>query len=53
MQVCAAEHPVTREMPNGSEAQCWAADLRHGFVELSDEQRSPLAREEISIADEA
>ncbi len=53
MAVCADKHPVLRDMPNGSRAECWAADLRHGLVTLTDEQSAPLAREEISVADEA
>ena len=53
MNVCAVEHPIQREMPNRTRAQCWAADLEHGMVELSPEMAARRTREEISIADEA
>jgi len=54
MNICATRHPVQRQMPSGSRAECWAADLRHGYADdLTDEDTRPLAREEISIADEA
>ncbi|MGN6132781.1 MAG: ABC transporter ATP-binding protein [Nocardioidaceae bacterium] len=53
MNVCAARHPVLRDMPSGSRAQCWAADLRNGLADLSADEAAPLAREEISVADEA
>ena len=53
MEICATEHPIQREMPNGSRTQCWAADLRHGLADLTEEQTQPLARKEISVADEA
>ncbi|MGH3369703.1 MAG: ABC transporter ATP-binding protein [Nocardioidaceae bacterium] len=53
MEVCASAHPEQRVMPNGTRVQCWAADLVHGVVDLSDDERAPLARKEISVADEA
>jgi peptide/nickel transport system ATP-binding protein len=54
MQICATKHPVQRVMPTGSRAQCWAADLRNGYADdLTDADTEPLAREEISVADEA
>ena len=54
MNVCASIHPVHRVMPNGTRAECWAADLRHGYADdLTPEQTAPLAREELSVADEA
>ena len=53
MNVCASKAPVDREQPNGSRAACWATDLRHGLVNLTDEEKAPLTREEISVADEA
>ncbi len=53
MNVCATKHPRQQVMPNGTRAQCWAADLAHGLVDLDDHEKAPLAREEISVADEA
>jgi peptide/nickel transport system ATP-binding protein len=54
MNVCASRAPINREHPNGSRAECWAADLEHGLArDLSAEDRAPLNREEISLADEA
>ena len=53
MQVCSTIHPEQRVMPNGTRVQCWAADLANGVVDLSDDEKAPLAREEISVADEA
>jgi peptide/nickel transport system ATP-binding protein len=54
MKICATRHPVDRLMPEGTRAQCWAADLRHGYADdLTDEDTQPLVREEISVADEA
>jgi len=54
MNVCRTDHPVLRTMPNGSDTQCWAADLEHGLADhLDQEQTQPLTREEISVADEA
>ena len=54
MNVCASRHPFERVFPNGSRAQCWAADLHHGLAgDLSAEDTATLPREEISVADEA
>ena len=54
MEVCESRHPVQREMPNGTRTQCWAADLANGFGrDLTPEERAPLRREEIPVADEA
>jgi peptide/nickel transport system ATP-binding protein len=54
MNICATRHPVLRDLPNASTAQCWAADLAHGLApDLTDEQTAPLRRKEISVADEA
>jgi len=53
MNVCASKAPVDREQPNGTRSACRATDLRHGFVDLTDEEKAPLTREEISVADEA
>jgi hypothetical protein len=40
-------------MPNGSRVECWAADLAHGLVQLTEDDRIPLAKEVIAVADEA
>jgi peptide/nickel transport system ATP-binding protein len=54
MQVCRDRHPVHRQHPGGSQAQCWAADVRNGLADdLTEEQKAPLPQEEISVADEA
>jgi peptide/nickel transport system ATP-binding protein len=53
MAICAAKEPVSRDHPHGTRAQCWAADQRNGFVDLSEDERAPLKREELSVADEA
>jgi peptide/nickel transport system ATP-binding protein len=53
MQVCAARHPVQRDLPNGSRTQCWDADLKHRLADLDAEERAPLPRKEIADADEA
>jgi peptide/nickel transport system ATP-binding protein len=53
MNVCATAHPHQRVMPNGTRAQCWAADLAHGLADLNADEKAPLARKEISVADEA
>jgi peptide/nickel transport system ATP-binding protein len=53
MNICATDHPERRVMPNGTKVQCWAADLANGVVSLDEHQKAPLAREEISVADEA
>ena len=53
MNICAARQPVERVQPNGSRTECWAADEANGHVELSADEKAPLAREEVSVADEA
>ena len=53
MNVCERREPVDRVQPNGSRAECWAADLAHGLVQFTPEERAPLTREEIAVADEA
>ena len=53
MNICATRHPEQRVMPNGTRTQCWAADQSHGIVDLSPQEREPLTRKEISVADEA
>jgi peptide/nickel transport system ATP-binding protein len=53
MNICATTRPEQRQMPNGTRVQCWAADLEHGVVDLEADEKAPLAREEISVADEA
>jgi len=53
MQVCATRQPVPRVQPGGSRTECWAADQANGHVDLTMEERAPLAREEVSVADEA
>jgi len=53
MEVCRSTHPVQRVHPNGVRAQCWAADVRDEVPEVASVDTTPLAREEISVADEA
>jgi peptide/nickel transport system ATP-binding protein len=53
MNICATKAPRDRVYENGTHVQCWAADLAHGAVDLTDEEKAPLIREEISVADEA
>ncbi|MGI8521959.1 MAG: ABC transporter ATP-binding protein [Nocardioides sp.] len=53
MAICATKHPVEREHEGGTRASCWAADLADGQADLSDDERRPLVREGISVADEA
>ncbi len=53
MTICANRDPVVRDHPNGTRAQCWAADQRNGFVDLTEDEKAPLTREELSVADEA
>jgi peptide/nickel transport system ATP-binding protein len=53
MRICATKAPRERVYENGTRVQCWAADLAHGAVELSEDERAPLVREEFSVADEA
>ena len=53
MEICAQRTPVDRVTPGGTTAACWAADVRHGAVDLTEAERAPRAREEIADADEA
>ena len=53
MAICGRERPGDRMLPNGSRVECWAADLAAGVVDLSETDRTPMPREEISVADEA
>jgi peptide/nickel transport system ATP-binding protein len=53
MNICAVKAPRPQLDPSGTRVECWAADLAAGRVELGDEERAPLVREEISVADEA
>jgi peptide/nickel transport system ATP-binding protein len=53
MNVCATRQPLDRVQPNGSRAECWAADLAHGRVDLTEDEKAQLTREELSVADEA
>jgi peptide/nickel transport system ATP-binding protein len=53
MGICARQWPAPRTLPNGSRVQCWAAEDRNGLIELHDVDRQPLARKELSVADEA
>ena len=54
MDICRSQHPIPREMPNGTRTQCWAADLKAGLADdLGSDQTASLTREEISVADEA
>jgi len=53
MQICATKAPLEQTEASGTKVQCWAADLAAGRVELGDDERAPLVREEISVADEA
>src|SRR5687767_1295001 len=53
MQVCEARVPVPNVQPNGSRTECWAADQANGLVSLTHDERIPLAKEVIAVADEA
>ena len=53
MNICATRTPVDRDHGGGNRAACWHTDLEQGLVTLDDHERAPLAREEISVADEA
>jgi peptide/nickel transport system ATP-binding protein len=53
MNVCPRREPEDHQLPSGSRAACWAADLEHGLVHLEPEERAPLQREAIAVADEA
>ncbi len=53
MTVCAQRDPAPREAGGGTTVACWAVDQRDGAVDLSADEAEPLAREELSVADEA
>ena len=53
MEVCAVRVPEPRQQPNGSRTECWAADQANGLVTLTEDERIPLAKEVIAVADEA
>jgi peptide/nickel transport system ATP-binding protein len=53
MGICARKWPEPVTLPNGSRVQCWEAEDRNGIIQLHDVDRQPLARREISVADEA
>jgi len=52
MAVCAVRDPVDRDHGDGHRAACWATDVAEG-LHLDDQERAPLTREEIAVADEA
>ena len=53
MQICATKWPAPRTLPSGTVVECWEADQRNGLVQLSEAERAPLERKELSVADEA
>ncbi|HET9501705.1 MAG TPA: ABC transporter ATP-binding protein [Marmoricola sp.] len=53
MSICANRAPRESIDDAGTHVQCWAADLAAGRVQLTDAEKAPLIREEISVADEA
>ncbi|HEY6934593.1 MAG TPA: ABC transporter ATP-binding protein [Marmoricola sp.] len=53
MQICATRAPLEQRDEAGTRVECWAADLEAGRVNLDEAERAPLAREEISVAEEA
>jgi peptide/nickel transport system ATP-binding protein len=53
MQICATTWPAPRVLPSGTRAQCWEAEHRNGLTELTEAERQPLERQELSVADEA
>ena len=53
MRICATKWPAPRTMPTGSVVQCWEAEQRNGLTQLSEAERQPLERKELSVADEA
>ena len=53
MEICARREPVPNQQPNGSRTECWAADQANGLVTLTEDERIPLAKEVIAVADEA
>jgi peptide/nickel transport system ATP-binding protein len=55
MAICATRHPVDRNHAAGGtehRSACWATDVAEG-LELGADERAPLTREEIAVADEA
>jgi peptide/nickel transport system ATP-binding protein len=52
MAVCAERAPVDRDHGGGHRAACWATDLAEG-LKLDENERAPLTRQEIAVADEA
>jgi peptide/nickel transport system ATP-binding protein len=53
MRICATKWPQPRTLPSGSRVQCWEAEQRNGLTQLSETEREPLERQELSVADEA
>jgi peptide/nickel transport system ATP-binding protein len=53
MSICAHWWPAPVALPNGSRVQCWEAEDRNRLIRLDDTDRQPLARKELSVADEA
>jgi peptide/nickel transport system ATP-binding protein len=54
MKVCAVRDPRPLTLSSGTTTLCWEAEVNAGTApELSDEDRAPLPRKEISVADEA
>ncbi len=54
MRICAERAPVDRVRPNGSRAECWAADRAEGLIDdMASDALAPLPRKELSVADEA
>ena len=53
MKVCAVREPEPRVLVGGSRVACWAAEVKHGTADLSADERAPLPKEEIALADEA
>ncbi len=49
MTVCAAREPVEQSLPAGGRVLCWL----HALQNLSDEERAPLERAELAVAEEA
>ena len=44
---------MSRRVPSGSVVECWEAEHRNGLTQLSEAERAPLERKELSVADEA
>ena len=53
MEVCGTRQPESHQQPNGSRTECWAADAANGLVTLTEDERIPLAKEVLAVADEA